>query len=367
MKILYIITRAERGGAPRHLVDLMTAFSGTYDISLMIGENGYVVEEANILQIPVFINDFLKRNISIIDDFKAIVEAIRIIRQVKPTLIHAHTFKAGLIARISGFFTKTPVIYTPHGWNFAPRAPFLWRMFTPIAEKILAHFTEKIICVSDYEFNLAKSNKICKLDKFKVVKNGIKNENIRANSGNITQEIKIVMVARFIEPKTQNILIKAMTTLPEGATLIFVGDGPLLNSMIHLVSELKLGDKISFLGNRSDIYDILKECHIFVLSTDWEGLPLTILEAMCLGLPVVASDVGGISEAIENGKSGFLFPPNNIDTLRHQLVQLIENPLLRANVGNLGRKKFEAQFMFPKQLTETHQLYEEIIRNKYLD
>jgi glycosyltransferase involved in cell wall biosynthesis len=362
MKILYIITRAERGGAPRHIVDLMEAFSNTYEISLMIGETGYVTEKAKILKIPVFINRFLKRNISIIDDINAILEAVRIIKKVKPTFIHAHTFKAGLIARISGFITKTPVIYTPHGWNFAPRAPFLWKIFIPNVEKILAIFTKRIICVSNYELNLAKSNKICNLDKIKVIKNGIKNEDVRAKPNFTIGNTKIAMVARFIEPKTQNILIKAMIALPSETELILVGDGPLLNSMVHLVNGLDLGNRVSFLGSRSDIYDILKECHIFVLSTDWEGLPLTILEAMCLGLPIIASNVGGISEAIDHEITGFLFPPNDIDTLQYQLIRLIENPLLRAEMGNLGRIKFEKQFMFPKQLDETRHVYEKIIK-----
>src|SRR3981081_4568790 len=119
MKLLYLITLAERGGAQVHVADLLRGFSPLYDIALGVGEEGYLCDVAQSLNIPTYRIPNLVHPIQGIKDLRAAGEMIQLIRRVKPDLIHAHTSKAGLIARLAGFVTGVPVIFTAHTWSFS--------------------------------------------------------------------------------------------------------------------------------------------------------------------------------------------------------------------------------------------------------
>jgi glycosyltransferase involved in cell wall biosynthesis len=106
-----------------------------------------------------------------------------------------------------------------------------------------------------------------------------------------------------------------------------------------------------------DVPDILASAHIFALSSNWEGFPLSILEAMRAGLPVIASDVGGVAEAVADGRTGFLVNPGDLDTFRSRLLSLVESPGLRAQMGWAGRERYEAHFAVEGMLNRTLAVY----------
>jgi len=144
-------------------------------------------------------------------------------------------------------------------------------------------------------------------------------------------------------------------------SLDFVGDGPLLGRAKNLVREYGLGSRIRFLGFRDDVAQVLSTAHVFVLASKWEGFPLTILEAMRAGLPVVASDVGGVSEAVVEGKTGYLVPREDVECMSMVLRTVVSSPGLRERLGGAGRERYEERFVFQRMFRKTVDVYEHVL------
>jgi glycosyltransferase involved in cell wall biosynthesis len=173
----------------------------------------------------------------------------------------------------------------------------------------------------------------------------------------------IIMVARFQEPKKHSILLQALTGLRETPwTLEFVGDGPQQAQTAMLAQNLGFRDHIRFSGACSDVPQRLAQAQLFVLLSDREGFPRSILEAMRAGLPVIASDVGGIREAVEEGKTGFLASGGDNAELVSRLRLLLTDPELRMKMGQAGRELFLRSFTFPIMFEKTLKVYERIQR-----
>jgi glycosyltransferase involved in cell wall biosynthesis len=362
MKLLYLITRAERGGAQVHLRDLLRGFSHLYDISLGTGEEGYLCDVAHGLNIPVYRIRNLVHPIHGIKDLRAVGEVIQLIRRLKPDLIHAHTSKAGLIARLAGFVTNVPVIFTAHTWSFS--ACFSWKqqVISVPLERLAARLSGTIIAVSRANHDLALRHSISHPRKLVTIWNGIDDTPYRAEpSSNVCP--RIVMVARFVAQKDQSLLVRALQEVSHPFHLVFVGDGP--NRAAVEQEARSLAGRVSFLGDRDDVAKILSSAHISALISKWEGLPLSILEAMRAGLPVIASDVGGVSEAITDQENGFLTPLEDMARLRQRLTELILDPRLRGRLGAEGRRRYESDFALQTMLARTATVYREALSSHF--
>jgi glycosyltransferase involved in cell wall biosynthesis len=166
------------------------------------------------------------------------------------------------------------------------------------------------------------------------------------------------MVARCAEQKDHSVLLRAFARIAEPAKLVFVGGGPKLAPLRAEANELNVANRVEFLGDRFDIAEILSGSHIFALASKWEGFPLSILEAMRAGLPVVASNVGGVSEAVTDGKTGFLVERGDVSVFRSRLHSLLDNPALRHKMGAAGRQRYEAAFTSDHMLRKTLAVYQ---------
>jgi glycosyltransferase involved in cell wall biosynthesis len=171
------------------------------------------------------------------------------------------------------------------------------------------------------------------------------------------------MVARFNEQKDQTTLLKAIAQLKDDSIhLNLVGSGPSLESCKALAKSLGIENQVSFLGDRRDVPDLLAQSQIFILSTHYEGLPISILEAMRAGLPVVATSVNGIPEEVVDGKTGLLAPHQDVKALANALHILTNSPEIRQQMGKESREKFEQEFTVDRMITEIRAIYEEIIQ-----
>lgn len=128
-----------------------------------------------------------------------------------------------------------------------------------------------------------------------------------------------------------------------------------------LAERLGLGERVRFLGKRLDVDRILADAQVFVLASNWEGLPLSVLEAMRAGLPVVASDVGGVREAVLEGRTGYLVPRGDEGLLRERLALLLQDPHLRVALGSEGRRRYETHFTLERMLSQVWATYEELL------
>lgn len=361
--LLYIITKSDLGGAQANVYDLISNFCKDNEVHLATGNNGPLTEDVTALGVTVHILPYLTRNIQLFGDYNAVKKCISLIHQIKPDIIHAHSSKAGVVARVAGWICKVPVVFTAHGWGFTPGTPNKRRMVALIAEKLLASLTTKLICVSENDRQLALSLGVGNKNSLKVVRYGI--NNIPVNRASPSQQPpRLIMVARFNEQKDQTTLLKAIAQLKDNSIhLDLVGSGPSLESCKALAKSLGIENQVSFLGDRRDVPDLLAQSQIFILSTHYEGLPISILEAMRAGLPVVATSVNGIPEEVVDGKTGFLAPRQDVQALADALHTLINSPEIRQQMGEAGREKFEQEFTVERMINETREIYEKILKN----
>jgi glycosyltransferase involved in cell wall biosynthesis len=173
------------------------------------------------------------------------------------------------------------------------------------------------------------------------------------------------MVARFGEQKDHRTLLRALAGLTDHAwELDLIGDGPLLGATQALAGELGLASRVRFLGQRADVEQLLAGTQAALLVTNWEGFPLSILEAMRAGLPVVASNVAGIAESVRDDESGFLVPQGDVEVLRDRIRRLLVDASLRVRLGRAGRARFEECFTLPTFVRKTLAVYEDVLRER---
>ncbi len=362
-KILYMITRSIIGGAQFHVKELIEGFKEKYDVHLATGQEGeFLTELVRAMGISVHLLPSLTRSINILTDFRAVQETTALIRKIQPDLIHVHSSKAGIIGRISGRICKVPTIFTAHGWGFTPRTPTVRRTISLLSEKSAALLAGKLICVSESDRQLALRYGVGNSQSLVTISYGIKNNPVPIAAPS-QQPPRLIMVARFNEQKDQKTLLKAISQLGDSnIDLDLVGSGISLDSCKALAQSLGITERVSFLGDRRDVPELLAQAQIFVLSTHYEGLPISILEAMRAGLPIVATRVNGIPEEVIDGETGLLVPHGDVEALASALNSLIESPDQRLKMGEAGRQKFLQEFTIERMLAETEAVYLQILR-----
>ncbi|MEM0338009.1 MAG: glycosyltransferase [Candidatus Caldarchaeum sp.] len=180
------------------------------------------------------------------------------------------------------------------------------------------------------------------------------------------EAVVIAHVGRFMEQKNHSLLLRSFAHVRSETPvyLWLVGDGELRPAMEQLAQELGVADRVRFWGIRSDVADILNAADIFVLPSKWEGNPLSVMEAMATGLPVVATAVGGVPELVEEGVSGFLTPNEDADAFTNALQRLVDNAELRRRMGEAALRRAREKFDIRHTVRAYEALYEEILQRK---
>src|SRR5947199_5370044 len=256
MKILYVITRSERGGAQIHLVDVLKNLPSGCRPIIATGESGYLLEEARQLGVPVHLLRYLRHPVSPANDLLALFELRSLIKRESPDLIHAHTSKAGLWGRVAGAVTATPTVFTAHTWSFADGISPIRRWISLPFEFLAGRIGGKVITVSRANQEIATRKAITDPANLVTIWNGIPDTDQRAAPGS-AEVPKIVMVARFAPRKDQLSLVRALSGVQQPWRLAFVGDGPTRAEVEAEAQKLRLSDRIAFLGDRGDIADVL--------------------------------------------------------------------------------------------------------------
>ncbi|TQR17340.1 glycosyltransferase family 4 protein [Psychrobacillus vulpis] len=360
MKIVQLITHMnEIGGAQVHVRDLskQLAMDG-HPVTIISGGDEIIADGLLIEEVTYMHSKFLIRKISFIKDFLAFLEIRKKLKLIKPDIVAIHSSKAGIIGRIACWSLRIPSVFTAHGWAFTEGVEKKKQRLYLSIEKWVGKLSMKVITVCDQDRNLALRHQVLPSEKIITVHNGVMDsKNTSLEKGN-REVVKILMVARFEKPKQQLELLEALLHIKHlNWQMIFVGDGSLKRASAQFVQENYLGHKVTFLGSHSNVAGLLSDADLFVLTSAWEGLPLSILEAMLHSLPIIASNVGGVKEAVRDTENGFLIR-NNLSEL---LSILIENELLRKNMGEKSREIYEASFTFEKMYTKTISTYRNLI------
>ncbi len=289
-------------------------------------------------------------------------------REWRPDIVHCHSTFAGLVGRLPWLLPGVRIIYTPNSWAFSMKSHWLITKIYVLVERLMAGRTDVLLAVSQNEAALAEVHHI-RPRMTRVIHTGLRpaeNDLVETRSNRCGREgetpVQIIMVGRFEPQKRHDELVKALARISAmNWTLSLVGDGYTRRAIEDLVASYGLEDRVAFLGQRRDVLQLLQQSDVFVMTSDYEGFPLSILEAMRIGLPVVVNDVDGNAEAVMHGQTGYLVAPGDSLGLTQNLKSLIESPDLRANFGSAGRAKFEREFTAQKMIEQMSELYDELL------
>lgn len=365
-KILYIIWSLDLGGAEQVVVDLAGRLRGGQFEPVVCclnqkGRHSLRLEEQGIKVIA------LNKKPKV--DFSVIGKLLKIIKEEKIDLIHTHLFSAHLWGRIAAVIARVPVISTEHGID-------RWRTkFHILLDRILTRANKKVIFVSKKVRDFYAEQVYPLNGKAEVVYNGIDASQfkrpldiraIRLSLGFDPAKKIIGTVGRLVADKAHRDFVKAISLIVhkrKDVLGVIVGEGELRPVLERMIRDLGLKDHVALLGYRSDTSELYRAMDVFVLSSASEGFPLTVLEAIHSGVPVVATDVGGIRECIESGKEGWLVPPSEPQALADAILKVLEDQELGFKFSQNASRKAAEEFSIEK-MTERHEaIYREVLES----
>lgn len=371
MRILHVLEPAD-GGVARHVRDLVSGqLALGHEVEAVVSKRGRLVEELRAAGAGVVPLDMLPEITALRSDLVSALALARLLRADRWDVVHTHGNKAGVLARPLASRQGLPVVHTPHSFAYASqrwrprRGQELRRSLTLGLERRLARFARVIVCVSQAERDEAIADAVAPADKLVVVPNGIRDPPSAVPDPQLRTAADglplIGFLARLHEQKAPDVLLSALELLRAGDVgfrAALVGDGPLAGELRRRVSGSGLGPFVQVLPYPADVWPCLAAFDVYVLPSRWESMPIGVLEAMAVGLPVVASRVGGLAELVREGESGLLCPPEDAASLAGALERLISHAGLRASMGEAGRRRQAAEYSLGAMLQGTEAVYE---------
>ncbi|WP_318836362.1 glycosyltransferase family 4 protein [Providencia sp. PROV280] len=376
-KIAHVQLLPLLSGAQRVSLDeLQRLPNDKFDKYLICCQIGPLTIEAEKLGIKCIIIDSLTREISPIKDLKSLIHLIKIIKNYRFDIIHTHSSKTGVIGRLAGFISKTPlIIHTVHGYSFPAAKNKIQYIIYYIMERIGSMCGNKLICLHETDKEIAIQKLKVKSNDIYIIPNGvdvkkytppsIENKQLYRKSLNLSKDdIVIGMTGRLWLQKKPIFLLENMLPLlieNKNIKILFVGDGELKKELEKLISIYDLSKQVYLLGWRNDIDRILQSIDIFTLPSKWEGMPLAILEAQSSGLPCIVSNITGNNNLVSNNIDGFIFnlEPNS-EEFRDKIKKLIYNKELRMKLGIKSREKVILHHSIEQRIQKIEMIYDEL-------
>lgn len=350
-----VITRGERGGAQIHVRDLVEGLADRVRFEVVVGDDEFLAQDLRASGHTVHVLPELEREIAPRRDLAALQGLRQQIRRSRPDLVHTHSTKAGLLGRLAARTEGVPSLHTAHSWSFSDGIARRRKAVAIPLEAAAARVTGGFIVVSEADREIALRHRVARTDQLHVVHNGVADTPHRASPSDRDVPI-LTMVARMAAPKDHLLLLRALTDIATPFRLRLVGDGPNRPMLEAEIAQRGLSEQVELLGVRADVPELLADSDAFALISYQEGFPLSILEAMRAGLPVIASDVGGVREAVDD-TNGQLVPRNDERALATALDRVLGDRDLRRAQGRAGRARYEAQFTLQHMLDGTERVY----------
>jgi glycosyltransferase involved in cell wall biosynthesis len=308
------------------------------------------------------------RSVSMLDDMKSLFLIMLELRMLRPDIVHTHTAKAGVIGRITSFIAvpRAKRVHTFHGHLLHGYfSPFKTKLVI-LTEKILSKITHSILTVGNkVKVDLLAAG-IGNENKMKVTFPGLNVTSKKTKTDMRTElnlsedEVVLIFVGRLTHIKRPDRLINAFRLASSATlkmTLIVVGDGELRNES----EKLAAGLSVKFLGWRTDVYDLMKAADIAILTSDNEGMPITLIEAAHLGLPSISTEVGSVSDVVVNAQTGYLTPLNE-EVISERIKQLAQSPSLREKFGSAAKSHAKENFSVESMIHFHANLYKNLTR-----
>jgi glycosyltransferase involved in cell wall biosynthesis len=390
-----IITRMVAGGAQKVLIDLIDGMPMVdVDVHVIAGpETGregslWADLRDRLPQSNLHTCSHLVRSPNPIADFLAYRQLKSLFKRLRPTIVHTHTSKAGVVGRWAAHHAGVPkIIHSTHGLIYDPDAKIpgvkqgvLLKLFLKL-EQIVGRWTDHLITLSEKETGDAIRLRLAPPPNIQAISNGIPLPELasieRDPDSWKVPHLRLGIAGRLNSEKGHEVLLKSMAKLKSSfphLCLKVAGDGPLRNSLEKECDSLGLKNQVVFLGYQEDMKAFLSGIDIFVLSSHYEGFGLVLVEAMAAGLPVVATDVGGVGEVVIDGRTGIVVPSGREDELAMGIEYFLHHPNLAYKYGQDGRvhamEKFSRQQMVRRHLELYHNptkgKVEQVVPNNYI-
>ncbi|MFH1062879.1 MAG: glycosyltransferase family 4 protein [Candidatus Omnitrophota bacterium] len=377
IKIAQVITRMDWGGSP-DIVRILSQYldKDRFDLRFICGPSAFLTEKTQVFFDAIKANriqvNSLRRNINPIFDFLAFWELYFIFRKHKFDIVHTHTAKAGALGRVAAFLAKVKVIiHTSHGHNFYGYFNLWFSNLIVVIERFLSKLTTQIITLTEIEkIDLAKF-RICSPDKIKVVNTVMEMPEVQIETAIRDKlmikpgEIVIGMVGRLEPIKGVEYFIQAAMEVAQNFSqtrFVLVGEGSLRGLLEQKVKENKLINRFTFTGWQENPMHYMHAMDLMVLASLNEAVGLVLIEAQSLGVPVIATKVGGVPEIVEHGKSGILVNPSDRKALIDAIEMLIKNPAQRLAMGQYAKKNVLAKYSVEVFIARITQIYEDLIQ-----
>ena len=298
----------------------------------------------------------LGREIAPLGDLAALAELVRSIRRERPAIVHTHTSKAGFVGRLAAVIARVPaVIHQPHGHIFyGYYSPRRTAVFTAL-ERMAARWTDRIITLTDRGAAEHLARGIGRAEQYVTVPSGVPTAELRATApprgeararlGLDPDAFVVVGLGRLVPIKGFDLLVRALPAVAEqvpSARVLLVGDGAERQRLEAVAASLDVTRQLRLAGETLDVAAYLAAADVVAVPSRNEGMGRVIVEAMALGLPVVATAVGGIPDVVTDGECGRLIAPEDVDALSAALIELGRDPALRRKLGEAAVQRAEA-------------------------
>jgi len=367
VRVLHLITELNIGGAEKVLSRLLSRLDRdrfALAVACLYGRDGLVADD--IRSLGISITDLGMTAKWRLDAF---VRLYRLLHRQRPTILHTWMFHANVPGRVLGRLAGVPIVISSERTMGQEGGLRCW------LNRVTAPLPDRVACVSESVAEFAAQTIGIPPAKLVVIPNGIPLEDFqpgdrsraRVDLGIPLRVVVAGTVGRLQPVKGTRHLLEAWSRLVSGhpdAILLLVGGGSQQAALERMSRHLGISEHVRFLGDRVDVPDLLRGMDIFVLPSLWEGMPNAALEAMAVGLPVVATAIGGTPEVVVDGVTGLLIPPGDPDALAQSIAHLLCDPDLRCRMGQAGRERVVNHFSVGRMVEQTTRLYERLLVEK---
>lgn len=366
-RILYIVTLAWWGGSQRYVFDVAQAAKEQGHTVAVMTQEGELTDRLIASGIEVLIVPEFERNVDVLVEVRAFFRVFNFIRSFRPDVLHVNSSKAAGIGGLSARILGVPrIIFTAHGWAFNENRPNWQKAIIWLAHYATILLADTTICVSKSIAHGARNMPLIQ-NRLIVIHNGVEagacltREEARfLLAPHISFPIWIGCVAELHPNKRLDTLVRAFANIADAypdVTLMLIGGGSERVMLEELVRHLDLESRVRLRGHMENASAYLAALDIFVLPSRTEALGYVLLEAGLAGLPVAASNVGGIPEIVEDGRTGMLFPSGDVESLETSLRAYLESPELRLRMGRALKEHVEMHFSKERMVRSTLSLY----------
>jgi glycosyltransferase involved in cell wall biosynthesis len=377
IKIVHVIARLCVSGAVIHVVDLSAGFDPLRFESLLVtgrenpGEGSMLDYALSQNVQPILIPEMAAEFSIKPQDLQALIKIYRLIRDQKPQIVNTHTAKAGFLGRIAAHMARLPVIihtyhgHVLHGYYGRAKNGVLRRM-----ERALGHLTDCIIAVDAQVKRDLVAYHVAPPEKIVVVPYGLHLDpylDCELHRGGFREELclpagaKLVgIVARIFPIKNHRLFLDAATLVirqEPGTRFVIVGDGVLRLEMERHAQRMGIAEQVIFTGWRQDLPQIYADLDLLAVTSNNEGTPFSAIEAMAAGCPVVATGVGGLTDLIQEGQTGYIVPPGDAHAVAEAILRLLRAPETASRMGQAARVRVKDAFAVHRLIRDTEQLY----------